>query len=199
MRLTIHIFGETHGFADDIFAEAAVLEKVKAEFFLFERLEEKTLISLHEQARFMKNKDHGQFSIISTYSDLKPTVELAIKYKLKLIGCDIKNMGRKNASFLQQSKLSAKQRAFESNLLKKRELHQAKKILEHAKKTKKPLFVILGAYHLRKNSHALQALQGQDVILYLPTNNNRIVLGPSPGMNPEEIEFKKYGLKEYLL
>jgi hypothetical protein len=199
---SIYIFGETHGFADDLKYQEEILKEIHPEYFLYEMLEDVLLINNLQIKGFLQKKDSESFSVISLYGELKPTIRIAGRLNIKIIGCDIKNMGRKDDTFLLKKRLSPKEKIFEQDLLKRREKHQAETILKYSHISEKPLFVSVGAYHLRKNSLLLKSLtkslKKEKVTIYLPFYNGRSVSGPKEGMDPKKIVFKKVSLSSHL-
>jgi hypothetical protein len=181
------IFAETHGFVDDIELQRSIIEAIKSEYYIWEMLEEKNLMNRGDFESFLSNKDNSDFSVISTYGELKAIVKLMSQLGIKGIGCDLRNMGRENKDFLSKTELTAEEEKFEEELLKKRELHQAKVINDTAGKGSSPVFVSLGAYHTREDSLVLKNLRGK-YLLCSPTFKGEKVFCPD-GIKKEEINY----------
>ena len=192
----IILFGETHGFFNDIEVQKKMIENTNPKYYLYELLEDKKIISEEEFKDYLSKNDEERFSIISTYGEIKPIIKLAQQFKLNLIGCDIKNMGRINADFLKKNKLTPKEEKFEIDLLEKREKHQAK-IIAHYLKFKENIFVSLGAYHLRKESEIFKNIKKEFIICY-PTWKGQQKFEPSEEMKEEEIIYIVEEGKSYL-
>ena len=159
----IILFGETHGFVKNElkYIEKAI-KKFKPEIILYELLENKKLDNIAKINSFLKSPDGSKFSLISFYREIKGVVKLSKKYKLPIIGCDLKNMGR-NKPVPINKKLTKKQIKAEEKILKKREKHQVK-VIKTALREYKRILVVIGAYHLRKNSR-LRKIWGSKIIL----------------------------------
>ena len=127
----IFLFGETHRFINDLAVQKDILKEINAEYYLYEMLEETKLLTNKEKDIFLKKSDDKDFSIISKYGELKPIIALSKELNLKLIGCDIKDMCRKDRSFLTKTELSPNDIKIENGILIKRERKQAEKIIEY--------------------------------------------------------------------
>ena len=168
-KIKLVLFGEYHGFVNQIDVQKAIIKKVKPYFFLYEMLEEKKILNDREANKFLRTPDKDDFSVVSNYSQLKPIIRLCRRFGLPIIGCDIKNMCIKNKNW---SKMSHKERIAtfsdeEAEIItRKRELRQAKVINEYT--SKDLTFVLLGNYHLRKNSGLWRKLKQKKVIVIRP-------------------------------
>jgi|SRR3989344_1583552 len=168
-KIKLVLFGEYHGFVNQIDVQKAIIKKVKPYFFLYEMLEEKKILNDREANKFLSTPDKDDFSVVSNYSQLKPIIRLCRRFGLPIIGCDIKNMCIKNKNW---SKMSHKERIAtfsdeEAEIItRKRELRQAKVINEYT--SKDLTFVLLGNYHLRKNSGLWRKLKQKKVIVIRP-------------------------------
>src|SRR3989344_1864651 len=184
----LFLFGETHGFVNDSEVQEKLLAHIKPNIFIYELLEDKKITTINKFNEYLSKPDSEQFSVISTFGEIKPTISLAKKYCKSMVGCDIKNMCRKDNSFLNETNLSNKKEIFESKLLKKREIHQAKIINKTLNKEKGIIFVSIGAYHLRRESHLFNTIKDKFVICY-PTINGIQKFEPQKGMEEGDIEF----------
>ncbi len=174
-KLRIIFFGETHGFVKN---EAKYIEKaikkLKPQAILYELLEDKKLDNIEKINSFLKKSDKKKFSLISLNSELKKIIKLGKKYKLPIIGCDLKNMGRKKPIPINQ-RLTEKQINNEEKILKRREKHQIK-IIRKALSKYELLFIIVGAYHLRENSPLRRITK--DSLIILPKYNEKEIFSP---------------------
>jgi hypothetical protein len=191
MVSSIVLFGETHGFAKDSYFQKRIIKSIKAKLFLSEMLENISLDRKKKIKDFLAKNDDENFSLISKYGELKKTVSVASDLGMKIYGIDLKNMGRKNNSFLNVHKQTEKEKLFEKKLLRRREIYHSKEIKKHASKSKGVIFVSLGAYHLRKGAPIHQILRDYDVIIYMPNYRGKIILGPQKNMVSKEIKFEK--------
>src|SRR3989338_300361 len=168
-KIKLVLFGEYHGFVNQIDVQKAIIKKVKPYFFLYEMLEEKKILNDREANKFLSTPDKDDFSVVSNYSQLKPIIRLCRRFGLPIIGCDIKNMCIKDKNW---SKMSHKERiATFSNeegerMENKRELRQAKVINEYT--SKGLVFAVLGTYHARRNSLVLSKLREKQAIVIRP-------------------------------
>lgn len=154
-KIRLIIFGETHGFLDDFSVQEEIIKIFNPNIFLYERLEEETLSSDKEKQNFLNQEEDKDFSVISTFGDLKKTILLATKYNLPIKGNDLKNMGRENKDFLKKIELTKEEENLEEEILFKREKRQVQGILDSLK-NKEKTFVSVGAYHLRKDAPLLK-------------------------------------------
>jgi hypothetical protein len=150
-KINLIIFGETHGFLDDDKIQKGIIKYFKPTIFLYEMLEETKLLTTDKQKEFLKESNEKDFSVISTFGELKKTINLATKYNLPIVGNDIKNMCRENKDFLKKTELSEEEIKKEEEILFKREKMQCDTILSYLKNNKRVL-VTTGAFHLRPNS-----------------------------------------------
>lgn len=175
----IILFAESHGFLNDWKLQKDIIKLSKSKTYIWEMLEDKKLEKLSEFNKFINKKDTENFSIISKYCELKGIVKWCKENKIKITGCDLKNMGRKDKNFLSKKELTKSDIRKEENLIKKREKHQAKIIKETYKKDKQTIFCSVGAYHLRPNSYLLNNLKDvKNLILILPFHNSKQIFGP---------------------
>lgn len=146
-------FAETHGLIPEIEAQEKIISKTNPKLFLYELLEEEKIISEEDYQKFLSKPDEDDFSIISKFKDLKPTVILAKKFRLPIVGCDIKNMLREDTKFRDTETITEEDVKNEENIMAKREERQLETINRCLNQDKEILlFVSLGAYHLRKES-----------------------------------------------
>ena len=184
----LFLFGETHGFLDDIGIQKEILEIINPEYYLYEMLEDKNLLNKRDFSEFLSNSDEKDFSVISTYGELKPTISMLNEMAIKVVGCDIQNMGRENKDFLKIKELTPEQEKKEEDLLRKRERVQAERINDYSKKNKK-VFASLGAYHLRKGSLLLDKLNEKKFVLFYPVYKGKPAFAPEEDMKQEDISY----------
>ncbi len=165
-NIRIIFFAETHGLIDELEIQENIIIHSKPNIYLYELLEEEKLISKEDFRNFLLRKDNEDFSIISKVSDLKPTVIIAKKFNIPLIGCDIKNMLRKNTKFREMREMSKPDLQKEEEIIKEREKKQIEIINKHLNSKLNLIFVSLGAYHLRQDSPILKAVNSNYLLIY---------------------------------
>ncbi|MEK6894466.1 MAG: hypothetical protein AABX10_03305 [Nanoarchaeota archaeon] len=160
-NINLVLFGEYHGFINQIDVQKRVIEEVKPNYFLYEMLEWKKILDDKDAKKFLSTSDQDGFSVVSSYGQLKPIIKLCRRFDLPIIGCDLKNMGVNNG--WRKNKFS-KEKA--DKITKRRELQQAKVINQYV--SKGLTFALLGDYHLRKNSFLWQKLKEKKFIVIRP-------------------------------
>ncbi len=160
-RIITVLFGEYHGFINQIEVQKRVIRAVKPDFFLYEMLERRNILNDKKAKEFLSKPDDKDFSVVSKYGQLKPIVKVARSFGLPIIGCDLKNMG------VNKDWRNKKYSNEETNkITKKRELQQAKIINQYS--SKGLVFALLGNHHIRKNSALWSKLNEKEVIVIMP-------------------------------
>jgi len=158
-KIKLILFGEYHGFVNQIQVQKKIIKIIKPDFFLYELLEDKKILNDKDAKKFLNNPNGKDFSVISTYGELKPIIKLARSFDLPIIGCDIKNMGYKDKNWMEK-----KFNFGEGKMItKKRELRQSKVINEYT--SKGLVFALLGDYHTRKNSLVLSKFKAKKIVI----------------------------------
>jgi len=183
------LFGNTHGFLNDVQTQGTLIAAFKPKYYLYELLENRNITSDIEFRRYLSEPNSKNFSVISKFGELKPVIRMARRYKLKIIGCDIKNMGRRNREFLSNTGFTKKEKNFEKSLMNRREEQHARIINNYVSKTNNPVFASVGAYHLRKSSKTLSNLKTRDYIMCYPTYKGRQISGAAKGMNKKNVAY----------
>jgi len=160
-NIKLVLFGEYHGFLNQILVQRKIIQSVRPDFFLYEMLEEYKVLNEKDAKKFLSKPDSKDFSFISTYGELKPMIRLARNLNLPIIGCDIKNMGVDKD--WREKKFSNKEA---NRITQKREFRQAKIINKYV--SKGLVFALLGDYHLRNNGLVLSKLKEKKVIIVRP-------------------------------
>ncbi len=190
----IIIFGETHGFVKDEVKHIKYLVKLfEPKLILYELLENKKLLILRDIDKFLSNSDNKEFSLISKYGELRDVITIAKKNNIPIIGCDLKNMGRKN-KFLIDKELSKKELKEEKEILDKRESHQIK-IIKNQLNNYKNIFVILGAWHIRKGSQIIKNFKNGIVVF--PTYNESSNFSPKDIKNFSKVVYNLVDINRY--
>lgn len=166
-EIKLILFAETHGYLDEVPVQEKIVKLTKPNFFLYEMLEESKILNSKDAQKFLKHDNEESFSFISKYGELKPNVKLARKYKLPLIGCDIKNMCVRSGDWITK-KFSQKEA---QHIRETRETKQSKVINEYTKRGL--VFASLGAYHLRRTSITTKNLKEKRFVVIYPIINGK--------------------------
>jgi len=159
-EVKIIFFAETHGILDELIIQDKIISKLKPVCYLYELLEEEKIISKRDFVKFLEKDDSERFSVISSFGELKPTVKLAKKHHIPLIGCDTTNMLRKNKDFLNEINSDE-----EKKIMFDRERKQIDVIKKSLSKYIPPIFVSIGAFHLRKDSLIFKEIKSNYIII----------------------------------
>ncbi len=196
-NINLVLFAETHGFIDETNIQMKILQNIKVDVILYELLEDKSLSSQEEKEEFLLREDEEPFSIISKNKELKNIIKLANDFNVPIIGCDLKNTGRLDNSFLTKEEWSKEENEAEENLMKKRELVQYKKITEYLD-IKKRVFASIGLYHLRKESLLIESLKEENFIIIYPCLKSGKKFGESMDFDKKDVYYKMELGKVYL-
>lgn len=188
-NISIIVFGETHGFLDDSKLQKIILNYFRPSLILYEMLEETSLLSPQEKTKFLEEDNKKDFSVISTFGELKKTISLAKEFELPIKGCDLKNMCRENKDFLSKTELNPEEEKLEKKIIDKRERKQIRIIQKSFEKYKK-IFVSLGAYHLRENAPIYKLLKEIEGLIIYPSYKGEQSFGPEEGMTLSEVSFE---------
>lgn len=166
-EIMLVLFAETHGYLKEVPVQEKIISLINPDYFLYEMLEEKKILSSKQAKSFLNQPAKKTFSFISKYGELKPTIKMARNFNLPIIGCDIKNMCVRSSDWL--SKGFSKKEA--EHIRKTREIKQSKIINQYSKKGL--VFASLGAYHLRRGSTTTNGLKEKKFILVYPVINDK--------------------------
>jgi len=195
-KINLVLFSETHGFLKEISIQEKILEKIDFGYFLYELLEDKKIVLPEEFKNYLNADDKDSFSIISKYGEIKPTIFLAKKLGMPIIGCDLKNTGRDNTNFRTKKDWSKEDLEKEKILFKKRELKQKKIIDKYLEKGK--VFASIGVYHLRPKSFLMKSIRNYHFIIIYPKLKGGKIFGRSMNFEKEEVFFEVKLGKDYL-
>lgn len=160
-NINLVLFGEYHGFVNQIDVQKRVIQRVKPDFFLYEMLEEKKIFNDKDAKKFLSIPDKEDFSVVSSYGQLKSIIRLCRKFDLPIIGCDLRNMGVNKG--WRKNKFSKEEA---DRITKRRELQQARIINQYT--SKGLVFALVGDYHLRRNSVLWSKLHINEAIIVRP-------------------------------
>ena len=178
MNFSFIFIGSTHSFVDDFSKQEGIINLVKPEFVLSEELENLELDSEDKFKELIKKKS---ISNMTSFDEVEKLVRLCFNKKIKLVGIDFHNFGfDKNLQkkIKNQEELTKEEEELLEKLTKKREKHHLSKILEYKSKAKNPLVIILGCWHLRKDSLLRKRLKNYKIIAPLD-ENGEVLFEPS--------------------
>lgn len=190
-RVKIIFFAETHGILDELEIQDILLGVLKPTCYLYELLEEEKAITDSDFVAFSKKNGSERFSVISSFGELKPTIALAHKHRLPIIGCDIRNMCRKDKDFLKEINVEKEER-----IMLERERRQSKVIQESLNQYGDPIFVSVGAFHLRKDSFIFKEIKSPSIIVS-PLIDGKELSDLGEDFNIERAQNVVYTLKFY--
>ena len=172
--------GDTHGFIDDFRKQKKIIEKIKPDFVLCERLENHSLKTKDDYEKILKT---NKISDMTPFNEVEKLIRFCRKKKIKLIGIDFKNFGlNKNLQekVKKQIHLKNEERQLDK-ILKKREIKHIQMIKKYTIKTEKPILVIIGSWHLNENSKLMNAFKNYKVIFPCDDKGNLLTGPPGKG------------------
>lgn len=178
MEFSFVILGCTHGFIDDFLKQKELIQLIKPEFVLCEELEN---LELDSREKFNELFQKKKISEMTPFGEVERLVRLCFNKGIKLIGIDFKNFGFNNnlrKKIKNNEELTKSEEEELKNTLEFREKTHLDKILEYDKKTFRPIIVILGSWHLRKNSLLRKKLKNCKIILPCDKNNKPLFKPP---------------------
>jgi hypothetical protein len=178
MTFSFIFIGSTHSFLDDFSKQKEIINLVNPEFVLSEELED---LRLDTEYKFKKILDKKFISDMTSFVEVEKLIKLCSEKKIKLIGIDFHNFGfDKNlqSKIKNQKELTNEEEEKLNKLVEKREKHHLLKILEYKSKTKLPIIIILGCWHLRKDSLLRKRLENYKIIAPLD-KNGEVLFEPS--------------------
>ncbi len=190
LKYDIILIGDTHGFLNDFKIQKRIIGAVKPEFVLMESLEDKRFLSQDAIRTQLRKR---KFTKTTQFGEVKNILAYALQKKIKLIGIDIKNFGLGDIDLKNPSK---QEESYLRKLLPQREKRQLSVIRSCLKKTKRPLIVVTGSYHLRKNSLLIKGLQDKSLILICPSYNGKLLYQPVKNKKAVTYKIKCLNSKE---
>lgn len=137
-------------------------------------------LSLDSKERYEEILKTKEISEMISFSEVKNLIELCYRKNIRLIGMDIKNFGFSKKlweKIRDNQKITDKEEKRIGYLLKKRENHQIKVIKSFENKSKKPIIVILGSWHLREDSPLIKSFNNFKII-FPCDKDNKLLLEP---------------------
>jgi hypothetical protein len=178
MVLSFIFIGSTHSFLDDFSKQKEIIVSVKPEFVLNEELEN---LKLDTEDKFKEILGKKFISDMTSFNEVEKLIDLCFEKKIKLIGIDFHNFGfDKNLQrkIKNQEDITKEEGEQLDKITEEREKRHLSKILEYKSRTKKPLIIILGCWHLRKNSLLRKKLNNYKIIAPLD-ESGEVLFEPS--------------------
>ena len=110
---------------------------------------------------------------MTSFDEVEKLIKLCFEKKIKLIGIDFHNFGfdeNLQRKIKNQKELIKEDEERLNKIVEEREKLHLSKILEYKSKTKRPLVIILGCWHLRENSLLRKKLKNYKIIAPLDEN-----------------------------
>ena len=192
--ISLVLFAETHGLLSETEVQKEIIKNVHFDSFLYELLEDKKLTNRIDKEKLLNEPDNKDFSIISKFRDLKPTVLLSKEFDIPLIGCDFKNTGRENTDFRENKELTKEEQEQEDNFLIKREKKQLKVIKDYTKSGS--VFASIGAYHLRPGSYLISHIKDNFIVIF-PVFKDGELFGRRENFNEEDLFYNIFEKKNF--
>jgi len=178
MDLSFIFIGSTHSFLDDFSKQEEIISAINPELVLNEELEN---LKLDTEDKFKEILDKKFISNMTSFDEVEKLIKLCFEKKISLIGIDFYNFGLdKNLQkkIKNQEELTKEEEKTLNEIINKREEHHLSKILEYKEKRKLPIVIILGCWHLRKNSLLRKRLKNYKIIAPLD-ENGEVLFEPS--------------------
>ena len=178
MSFSFIFIGSTHSFVDDFLKQEEIIELVKPEFVLNEELEN---LKLDTEDKFKEILEKKFISDMTSFDEVKKIIKLCFERKINLIGIDFHNWGfdkKLQKKIKNQEEFTKGEEERLNKIVEEREKHHLSKILEYKSKTKRPIIIILGCWHLRKDSLLRKRLKNYKIIAPLD-ENGEVLFEPS--------------------
>jgi len=178
MDLSFIFIGSTHSFLDDFSKQEEIISVINPELVLSEELEN---LKLDTEDKFKKILEKKFISNMTSFDEVEKLIKLCFEKKINLIGIDFHNFGFDKdlqRKIKNQKELTKEEEERLNKIIEEREKHHLSKILEYKSKTKLPIVIILGCWHLRKNSLLRKRLKNYKIIAPLDENGD-VLFEPS--------------------
>jgi hypothetical protein len=159
-----------------------VIEYYRPVFVLSERMENQ---SVEREWTFKKILKKKKFSNMTSVEEVKELIKLCNKNKIKLIGIDFQNFLldlKQQTAVKKHRKVSEEEEKEFEDIALRRENKHVKMIEKYLAISRKPVVVIVGAWHLRENSQIRKEFEGFDEgckLIYPVNAAGNQVLGPT--------------------
>jgi hypothetical protein len=169
MEHSFIFIGSTHFFLDDFLKQKEIITSINPKFILSEELEDLELDSKEKFKEILKKRF---ISEMTPFDEVEKLIKLCFEKKINLIGIDFHNFGFDETlqnKIKNQKELTKKEEKNLNEIIQKREEHHLSKILEYKEKTEQ-VIVIVGCWHLRKDSLLRKRLKNYKIIAPLDEN-----------------------------
>ena len=168
--------GDTHGAIDDFQKQKEIIEAYGPEVVLAESLQD---LRLDTPKKFKEALKRRFISDNVRFDEVKELIELCQDRGIRLIGIDFHNFGLTGdlQNAVEGEPTHAQKKEIQE-IVKKRQEHHLKKIQEYEGKAKKPIVIIVGAWHLQENSLLMTGLTDYKVIFPCDPKG-AMLLGPT--------------------
>ncbi len=187
MSLSFIFIGSTHSFLDDFSKQKEIISLVGPEFVLSEELEN---LKLDTKEKFEEVLNTKSISDMTSFEEVEKLITFCYKNKITLIGIDYPNFGfdpNLRNKIKNQKEFTKEEEKVLEELTKRREKYHLSKILEYKLKTNSPMVVIVGCWHLRKDSLLRKRLKNYKIIAPLDENGEVLFEPTSKKFNWGEI------------
>ena len=170
--------GDTHGFINDFIKQKEIIEIIHPDFVLSESLQN---ISLDSKERYIEILRTKKISEMVSFEEVNDLINLCNKKDINLIGIDLENFGfdKSLQKKIKNNIALSEDEEFKMNeILKRRSEHQLKMIKDFKKKTEKPIIIIVGSWHLRKDSLLMKSLDNYKVIFPCDSKGSLLIEPP---------------------
>ena len=170
MEHLVIFIGSTHSFLNDFLKQEEIIKSLNPEFVLSEELED---LELDSKEKFKEIFKKRYFSEMTPFDEVEKLIKLCFEKKINLIGIDFHNFGFDEAlqnKIKNQKELTENEEKNLNKIIQKREERHLSKILEYKEKTNKSIVVIIGCWHLRKDSLLRKKLKNYKIIAPLDEN-----------------------------
>ena len=165
MVFSFVFIGSTHGYVDDFKKQKEIILSIKPEYVLCEDLENLILDSDNKFKDIIKKRT---ISNMTSYEEIEKLLKLCFEKNIKLIGIDMRNFGfdeKFQKKIKNQENLKPDEEKKMNQILKLREKLHINKVLEYSKITNKTIVVIIGNWHLKKESLLRKKLTNYKIIM----------------------------------
>jgi len=180
MKFSFIFIGSTHSFVDDFSKQEEIIKSVKPEFVLSEELED---LKLDAEDKFKEILEKKFISDMTSFDEVEKLIKFCFDKKINLIGIDFHNFGFDQdlkKKIKNREELTKGEEEKLNKIVEEREKLHLSKILDYKSKTKLPLVIILGCWHLRENSLLRRKLKKYKVIAPLD-ENGEVLFEPNNG------------------
>lgn len=178
MNFSFIFIGSTHSFIDDFPKQEEIIESVKPELVLSEELEN---LKLDTEDRFKEILEKKFISDMTSFDEVEKLIRFCFEKKINLIGIDLHNFGFDQdlqKKIKDPEEITKEDEEKINKIVEEREKLHLSKILDYKSKTKHPLVIILGCWHLREDSLLRKKLKNYKIIAPLD-ENGKVLFEPN--------------------